>query len=152
MNLDWLAAMGCGWIALCCFSLYAFTHPKRDRWMNMPNYVRRGLAICGAAFCWRSVNFIMLEPVEVNATGHINAEGIMVMLAVAYTITALALWAGVFKRLPAHGWDRLHFAEHEEREGKVPVMMTPAEVRAKLHEEGAVINTEPPRKKVAMFR
>jgi hypothetical protein len=126
VNLDLIASVLCGWLALCAFGLHVVSSPKRHNWMTLPEYVRRGFLVTGAMFTWRSVNFITNGSQDL---GHINTEGMMALIAVTYTVTAVAFWVAQ-RTLPAKVWDRLRWVEHVEREdpGKVPVMMDEAEV------------------------
>lgn len=129
MNLDLVAAAMCGWVAVCCFALQAFGHPRHERWMVIPAYVRWGMIATGAMFAVRSVNLWTLPPIETSAAGHVNREGVLALVALTYLLTALAVWSGIFKRLPAKAWFRLEWAEREARKGKVPLMVEPEEVQ-----------------------
>lgn len=148
MNLDPLAALLCGLVALFLFATHVVSSPRRKRWMTLPEYVRYGLFISGAMFMWRSVNFITQPSATVSAIGHINAEGVMALAALTYTAMSLAFWMAS-KRLPDLGWDRLRFAERKEREDPaiVPVMMTIEQVLEAERALGFHINAEPPEPK-----
>jgi hypothetical protein len=144
MNLDPFAAILTGWAAICLFLLYHFSNPRHDRWMNMPGYVRRGLAATGGLFMWRSVNFLTIPPADISPVGHINPEGFIALIALTYTVTALAIWSGVFKRLPVRGWSRIHWAERQVRQGRAPVMLDPEQLVELAKSEGVTVNATPP--------
>jgi hypothetical protein len=126
IDLDFLAAVLCGLVAVCLFSLHVLTSPSRRNWMTLPEYVRRGLFATGVLFMLRSVNFTALPP---DGIGHINAEGVLVLVTLAYTVGAITLWVGG-KVLAAPGWDRVRHAERQIRAdpSQVPVMMSTDEV------------------------
>lgn len=144
MTLDALASLLCGWLALCLFGLHVISSPKRQHWMTLPEYVRRGLLVTGVMFTWRSVNFATLGGHDMEA-GHINVEGMMALIAITYTITAVAVWLGR-KILPARGWARLSWVERKEREDPqaVPVVLAADEVLDLARAKGIHVNGEPP--------
>jgi hypothetical protein len=124
IDLDIPAAILCGVVALCLFTLHIVTSPKRKLWKTPPEHLRRGLLASGVLFMLRSVNFTAL-PDDGQGLGHINAEGMLLLITLTYTAIAGAVWV-VSKIMPAHGWDRLSHAEqrmHEDPD-QVPVMMT----------------------------
>jgi hypothetical protein len=145
MNLDFVAAALCGWVALCVFGLHIVSSPRRHRWMTLPEYVRRGLLVTGAMFTWRSVNFATLRGGQIGQPGHINIEGVMASLALAYMVTSLVFWAAS-RHLPGKGWERLRWVERKERESEanVPVIMTAAEVETHARSKGLTVNAQPP--------
>lgn len=100
MTLDWIASLLCGLAALCMFTLHIISSPKRTPWMNLPEYVRIGLAVTGAMFMWRSVNFTSIAH-EPLVLGHINAEGIMALVCFTYLIAAITFWV-IRSVLPAN--------------------------------------------------
>lgn len=128
MILDIVAAVLCGLCALAMFQLQAFGDPKRDRWMNMPWYVRWGLIACGATFAIRSADLMSLSSRSLEAIGHVNLWGVFALATLAYTMIAIVVWSGVFKSLPKDGWYRLNYAEEQVKKGRVPVMVRPEEV------------------------
>lgn len=142
MNLDTYAGLLCGVLAISLFSLFIVSSPKRRLWLTIPAYVRGGFLMTGFLMMWRSVNFLSLA----NSTaplGHINAEGMMPLLALTYTMTAFSLhwWR---RSLPAPGWDRVEHVQDQMRHGAdaVPVMMTGREVRDVARASG-LPTTEP---------
>jgi len=140
-GLDLIAALGCGWLALILFALHVVSSPSRRSWMTIPEYVRHGFAVTGCVFLVRAANFATLQP---EALGHANAEGLMVLLALVYTVTALAVWV-VRARLKNQGWSRLDWlrglmADHPEVVGG-PMTMT--EVADTCRAMGATV-AEPP--------
>ena len=141
MNLDHLAAIGCGWVALILFGLHTLSSPRLASWMTIPGYVRGGFWITGAMFMWRAVNFATLPP---DHLGHVNREGLMALVTLIYTVTALAVWVARM-RLPDHGWARLEWirALMQRRPGIVPAPMTLAEVAAMHTDRGAIVSTPP---------
>lgn len=136
MNLDIVAGALCGWLALCVFSLHVVSSPRRRNWMNIPEYVRRGLLVTGGMFTWRSVNFLSVAGSGV-LLGHINAEGIMALAAMTYTITSLAFWAASAV-LPDLAWQRLDWVRgrFKAKTGEVPVMVTIQEMVDIQHATG----------------
>jgi hypothetical protein len=128
LNLDIAAGVLTGWIALALFSLHVISSPRHRTWMTIPEYVRRGFLVTGAMFTWRSVNLFSVAGSDV-ILGHINAEGMMALISVTYTVSALAWW--IFTGLlPARTWERLQWAQRHARDHAetVPLMMTQAEV------------------------
>lgn len=111
--LQLIAALLWGWLALCVFTLHIISSPKRRNWATIPEYVRGGFLVTGVMATWRSVNLIDLAD-QPAAIGRINAEGMLALLAITYTVTALAWWT--FRRvLPGRWWERLGWMEHEAR-------------------------------------
>lgn len=148
MNLDSLAALLCGWMAVCVFGLHIVSSPKRKHWMTLPEYVRRGLVVTGTMFVWRSVNLATLAPSPPEwGPGHINVEGVMAALAMTYMVTSLVVWAWR-RHLPGKGWDRAAWVEHElaGSEAKVAVVMTQRELEDHARGEGFTVNAKPPEK------
>lgn len=129
MNLDQVASALCAWIAAIVFALWLVSSPGRKAWLDLPPSVRRGLLLTGAMFTWRAVNFASLAPQPEPQRGQINAEGVLASAALAYLVTALALWV-VRRQLPGLVFDRLRFAEKAITEDPdlVPVMLRPTEV------------------------
>lgn len=126
INLDELAGLLCGWMAICIFGLHVMSSRSRKRWMDVPQYVRWGLAFTGTAFMVRSVNFFTNGSPDF---GHINFEGLGATLTLAYTVTALTAWWGL-RFMPGLGWDRVAWVTTILRRhpGRAPVMMTLPEV------------------------
>src|SRR5258707_485709 len=137
MNLDMVASALCGWMALCIFGLHVVSSPRRRRWMTFPEYVRRGFLIGGGMLTWRSVNFARLSPSAWSVPGHINVEGVMAALAVAYIVTSLVVWAYQHS-LSGNGWDQVNWVEAQKREdaAKIAVVMTPVEFEAHARAKG----------------
>lgn len=79
-------------------------------------------------FMVRSVNFFSIAP-QMEVLGHINAEGMMALIAMTYTISALAFWM-VCKMLPERARRRLEWVEQQERENPdlAPVLMPTPEI------------------------
>lgn len=117
LNLDIVAGLLCGWVAFCLFSLWIVSNPRRRNWMTIPPYVRGGFLVTGLMFFWRSIDF--LEGAHRGGQlGHINAVGMMPLLTMTYTFTALSWW-WFHSQLPGPGWHRLEwvkalFAKHPE--------------------------------------
>ncbi|MCR5875184.1 hypothetical protein LRS10_13885 [Phenylobacterium sp. J426] len=146
MILDMVAGALCGAVALGAFSIHVISSRHRRNWMTIPQYVRRGVLLCGVMFTWRSVNFFSIAE-SAEGLGHINAEGMMALVVITYTIWALAVW--LFRAtLPTPGWDRVEDTQHKLREepGLAPVMMTLPDVVKVAQASGlpAVGPGEPP--------
>lgn len=126
--LDLLVSALCGWMAVICFGLFAITSPRRAIWRTWPEYVRKGLLVTGGCFTWRSVNLTSISPTPFGP-GHINAEGAMLSLALAYTVTALAYYVGK-NHLPERWWERFAWMEHEVTRDPsiIPVMSAPSDL------------------------
>ena len=141
MSLDLIASIGCFWLALIVFMLHVVSSPRRRSWMTIPEYVRRGFLVTGAMFLWRAANFASLKPSQL---GHANAEGLMALFALIYTITALAVWV-VRARLGNQGWARLEWLRELMRQHPeiVPAPMTLTEVAETHRALGAVVATPP---------
>jgi MFS superfamily sulfate permease-like transporter len=144
MNLDLLAAICCGLMAGCLFALHAISSPKRHNWFTMPEYVRKGLLLTGATLTWRSVNLLTL-PQPPAERGHVNAEGMLVTLALTYLIVALTVWAAR-RYLPGKGWLRLHWAERVERDHPELALapVTSEEMEHLARAKGLHVNAKPP--------
>lgn len=143
LNLDILAALLSGWLAMALFALHAISSPKRHNWMTLPEYVRKGLWCTGATFMVRSVNFVTLAPdTGIIEPGHVNAEGMVALIAITYTATALTFWAAR-RYLPAPLWMRMQWLERAEREHpeRIPVPLTPAQIEEVARSEGIYVNT-----------
>lgn len=136
MTLDTVAGLLCLWMAFCIFGLFVVSSTKRRNWMNIPEYVRRGFIVSGAMFAWRGFNFLSLEGV-MSAPGHINAEGLMATVAMAYTITALTVWQASAK-LPIRAWERLQHAARVMRRdpNAVPVLVQASDITDIAHASG----------------
>lgn len=126
--LDLLVSFLCGWMAVICFGLHRLTSPTRVIWRTWPEYVRKGLLVTGGCFTWRSVNLTSISPTPFGP-GHINAEGAMLSLTLAYTITALAFYVAK-NHLPARWWERFAWMEDEVARDPsiIPVMSTAADL------------------------
>lgn len=128
MSLDAVAAVLCGLVCLGCFTLHVVSSPARGHWLTLPEYVRFGFLVTGAMFLWRAVNFASLVRAP-QPLGHINAEGMMALIAMAYTITALAFYV-VRRSLTPQARSRVDWVEAVERDNPelAPVMMAPREL------------------------
>lgn len=143
IDLDLPAAVVCLELATVLFALHVLSSPRRASWMTLPDYVRHGLVVTGAMFLWRGVNFLSIAGSSVPL-GHINAEGMMAQLALAYTVTALAVWL-YQKRYPVRVWDRLRWVEREEARNPdlAPLLMPTAQVADVARLAGAEVATPP---------
>lgn len=144
LNIDVIAAICCGMMALCLFGLHVITSPRRHNWFTMPEYVRKGLLVAGATLMCRSVNLFTL-PQPPAERGHVNALALMATMTLTYVLIAFTVWA-LRRFLPGKGWLRLHWAEHVERAQPelAPVMMAPAEIEQLARARGMVVNAQPP--------
>lgn len=132
LNLDIVAGLVVGWLALCLFTLQVFSSPKRAQWITLPTYVRHGLVATGATFMVWSVNLVSLAPQGAAVLGHMNALGVVAILTLAYTLTALVVWV-VRQRLPDRGWLKLSWVATLMRRNPeaVPVAMTAEDAERK---------------------
>lgn len=129
LNLDAIAGVLTGWAALCLFTLHVVSSPRQRNWMTIPEYVRGGFLVSGVMFTWRSANFFTVAKASLVVPGHVNAEGIMALAAITYTMTALAWWRLRSVSAP-RAWDRAAWGAGEARGDPqlVPVMMRADEV------------------------
>lgn len=104
MNLDLIAALMTGATSVLIFSLHAMTSPKHQRWLDVPEYVRVGLAALGLVAMVRSVNLITLARDGVHAMpGHVNWEALFTAGATFYLIASVSYWVSKAMR----DWSRL---------------------------------------------
>lgn len=137
MILDTMAGTLCGAVAVGAFSIHVISSRERRNWMTIPQYVRRGILLCGIMFTWRSVNFFSIAEAP-GGLGHINAEGMMALVVFAYTIWAIAIWQ--FRaQLPAKSWERIQWVEAQTRANPdlTPILMPMDEIVSVARATGA---------------
>ncbi len=117
MNLDLLAGILCGIMAISALIVHAFTSPDKYRWMPLPEYVRFGLVAAGFSLMWRSVDFISIAASPATDIGHINGKGLVASVAMTYLLGSMAVYV-VRSSLPAHTWGRLKWLEQFARTHK----------------------------------
>lgn len=143
ISLDLIAASLCGAIALFLFSLHVVSSPLRKAWVPLPEYVRGGFLLGGAMFMWRSVNFVSIAPEPMLIRGHINAEGILTTIVLAYIFGSCAFcyWRFSFRDKQV---DRLTFAakQAQRNERMVPLVMDRDEVAMTAISQGIHVNAD----------
>lgn len=98
MNLDFLASILCGLIAVVLFFLHSMTAKSHACWVTPPQYVRVGIAATGLAFMVRSVNALTLSHQAVDGRGHVNLEGLVPTMLILYSLVAGMFWLVKMRR------------------------------------------------------
>lgn len=92
--LDLFGGWTCIWMAFVIFVLEIVTSARKSFWPTLPRYVRFGLFATGAAMLYRGVNFVVLSQSapDGKVLGHLNTEGLIASVCMAYTMSALATY------------------------------------------------------------
>lgn len=144
INMDLVASIMSGMLALSLFTLHVISSPKKVNWMPVPAYIRGGFWFAGVAFMWRSVNLFTLATTpgdHIPVVGQINVEGLAALGTMSYSVTALAWWTFRHLALPDRGWDRLIWAAQEEKRdpSKIPVMLTKPQILDMARSQGIIV-------------
>lgn len=116
LNLDILASVFCIILAMSCFAIHILTSPRHRVWLNLPEYVRGGIFVTGALMFFRGINFYGLAANPTVPLGHVNIEGLMPLIVLTYTMTALSVHV-IRQTYPGRLWDRLRFFESVAKHG-----------------------------------
>lgn len=137
-QLSFFAGILCLIMTAFISGLHVVSSKKRDRWMNLPAYVRLGLMAALPMSLWRGIQFLSPSPVLSTSPGTIQVEGVMFLLVLTYILVTVSFWVAS-RHLTDKGWDRVrHVEESEKRDPSlVPVMMTQDEVVDVLRLGGA---------------
>lgn len=144
-NLDVLAGGLCAWVTIMLFLLHVITGPRHTQWFTLPDYVRIGFLATGGLFFWRAVNFFTLATSPLPpSVGRINAEGMIALVALAYTLTALT-WYVATRTLQPMAWARLAWLVGIFRRDPdlAPVPMPVDAVADLMRSNGAEVATPP---------
>lgn len=129
-HLSIVAGILCLVITAFLSGLHVVSSQKRDRWMDFPNYVRVGIMALIVMSLYRGIQFLTPVPIPpADSVATIQAEGLIFLAVLAYTIGSISLWVAR-RHLPPNVWPRLSWIETEERAdpNKVPVLMSMDEV------------------------
>jgi hypothetical protein len=118
LNLDLIAGCLCILLSTACFAIHIMTSPKHRVWLNLPEYVRGGIFLTGTLMVFRGINFIGMSDKPIDRLGHINAEGLLPLIVLTYTLTALSVHI-LRQTYPSRVWDRLRFFEHRASHGVI---------------------------------
>jgi len=111
MILDALASFLCFMMAVACFIIHVLSSPRRGHWVDLPNYVRVGFFVAGAAIMYRGINLAILSgEVPPTSAGHMNQESMVATIIICYTFTALAVHI-LRRTFPVRVWNRLKYIE-----------------------------------------
>lgn len=137
MNLDMLAGLFVGLMALCAFTLDILSSPHRAAWMTLPKHIRWEVRVTGALLMIWSVNLFSLSGSAIFVIGHVNYEALAVLFSMAITVVSLTIYVASLK-LPGRAWERLVWALTAMRRtpGAVPVMVQDHEVTELAHAMG----------------
>lgn len=145
--MDHVAGVLCLLVALALFGLQIVTTPRNGVWLNLPLYVRAGLAVTGATMLYRGVNFLTLATdVMDGVRGHINAEGLIATTAFAYTMLAMLSYV-LSRTYPQRIWDRMRFFESIAKckpRGDALQAGVVAEINAEAGSTGVQADSVPP--------
>lgn len=108
INLDWVASVLSGFCALVMFTFHVVTSPARKHWISLPEYIRTGIFFTGALFMWRSVNLTVIAGDPDVMLGHINPEGLLLLMCLCYVMTTLAFYV-IRRTYPPRVWERLGY-------------------------------------------
>jgi hypothetical protein len=92
MSLDLIASLMSGCAAVLLFTLHSMTAKRHARWLDVPEYVRVGLAAFGLVLMVRSVNLLTLSGDPAATLGRINHEGVAATAALLYLIASVSWW------------------------------------------------------------
>lgn len=111
MIADAIGSLLCFITAISCFVVHVLTNPTQRNWSDLPNFVRTGVFLMGAALLYRGVNLAILSAeYPPTSLGHVNLHGLVVLAITAYTFTALATHM-LRRTFPARVWDRMKYIE-----------------------------------------
>lgn len=147
LNLSVIVGGLNGWVAVCLFALFTVSDPKRERWMNLPAYVRNGFLFAAIMFVWRSVNLFSLADMTEQVAGQPNREAVFVAAALAYLMTAIMVWRSA-DIMPPKMWSRVDWVKRELRHdaSQAPLLVPISQITDIAHADGlaAVGPGEPP--------
>ena len=111
MILDAIASLMCFMTALSVFIIHVLSNPVKRHWIDLPDYVRRGLFCLGGVMLYRAINLAVLaNEYPPTSPGHMNLESFVVTIFLAYVFTAWSVHI-LRRTFPVRVYDRLKYIE-----------------------------------------